>query len=181
MKIESDGFEFEFPEAINAFCFDEKNKTELHFHGLSHAMKAVDLIVELPTDYLFIEVKDFFTADDYNFKGALKTAQHGERQVRFNHLREVLKHKFRDTWLYRSAEVKTNKPIRYLCLLTLDNALLSVMSKELRRQLPVGLAGPRWTAALAQSCVVLNLERWNSNFPCWPVARTHQGATPAVL
>ena len=181
MKIKTDGFDFEFPEALDAFCFDQKDKTDPHFHGLSHAMKAVDLIVELPTDYLFIEVKDFFAPDDYDFKGALKTAQHGERQVRFNHLREVLKHKVRDTWLYRSAEGKTNKPIRYLCLLTLDNALLSIMSTELRRQLPAGNAGPRWTSALAQSCAVLNLERWNSSFPRWPVARTHQGATAAGL
>lgn len=180
MKIEADGFEFEFPEALNAFRFDEPDQSTPHFHGLSHAMKAVDLIVELPTDYLFIEIKDFFAADDYDFTSAVHAAQHGERQARFNHLREVLKHKFRDTFLYRSAEGKTNKPIRYLCLLTLDNALLSVMGKELRRQLPVGLAGPRWTTALTQSCAVLNLERWNSNFPRWPVARSRQQTARAM-
>ena len=172
MKIEADGFEFHFPDALDVFCFDEKDKTQPHFHGLSHAMKAVDLVVELPTDYLFIEIKDFHAADDYDFKRALDTAQRDDRQACFNHLREVLKHKFRDTWLYRWAEGKVDKPIRYLCLLTLDNALLSVMGKELQRQLPVGSAGPRWSGALVQSCVVLNLARWNANFPRWPVART---------
>ena len=84
---------------------------------------------------------------------------------------EVLKHKFRDTWLYRWAQGKADKPVRYLCLLTLDSAMLSVRSKELRQQLPVGLAGPNWSGALAQSCVVLNLERWNANFPKWQAAR----------
>ncbi|MBH2042892.1 MAG: hypothetical protein I8H87_05000 [Comamonadaceae bacterium] len=172
MRIEADGFEFHFPDALDVFCFDEKDKTRPHFHGLSHAMKAVDLVVELPTDYLFIEIKDFHAADDYDFKRALDTAQRDERQACFNHLREVLKHKFRDTWLYRWAEGKVDKPIRCLCLLTLDNALLSVMGKELQRQLPVGSAGPRWSGALVQSCVVLNLARWNANFPRWPVART---------
>jgi hypothetical protein len=180
MRIEADGFEFDFPDALDAFCFDEKDKTKPHFHGLSHAMKAVDLVVELPTDYLFIEIKDFHAADDYDFKRALDAAQRTERQACFNHLRDVLKHKFRDTWLYRWAEGKIDKPIRYLCLLTLDNALLSVMNQELRRQLPVGRVGPRWNNALAQSCVVLNVARWNSNFPQWPVTQMPRPSAPAA-
>ena len=171
MKIEADGFAFDFSDALDAFRFDEQDKSKAQYHGLSHAMKAVDLVVELPTDYLFIELKDFHAADDYDFKGAISSAQRGDRQARFDHLREVLKHKFRDTWLYRWAESKADKPIRYLCLLTLDNALVSVMGKELRRQLPIGLAGARWKGELAQTCVVLNLERWNTNFPLWPAAR----------
>lgn len=171
MKIKADGFEFDFSDALDAFCFDEKDKTKPYFHGLSHAMMAVDLVVELPADYLFIEIKDFHAPDDYDFKRAMDATQRKDRQAHFNHLREVLKYKFRDTWLYRWAEGKTDKPIRYLCLLTLDNALLSVMNKELRCQLPVGLSGPRWRGELAQTCVILNLERWNTNFPLWPVTR----------
>ena len=172
MRVQADGFEFHFPDALDAFCFDEKDKTRPHFHGLSHAMKAVDLVIELPTDYLFIEIKDFHAADDYDFKRAVDSAQRDERQARFQHLLAVLKHKFRDSWLYRWSEGKADKPIRYLCLLTLDNALLSVLGTQLKRQLPVGAAGPRWTGSLAQSCAVVNLERWNTNFPRWPVTRT---------
>ena len=33
------------------------------------------------------------------------------------------------------------------------------------------LADPHWSGTLAQTCLVLNLERWNANFPQWPVAR----------
>lgn len=178
MNIETDGFSFDFSDALDVFCFDEKNQEKPHFHGLSHAMKAVDLVVELPTDYLFIEIKDFYAPDDYDFKQAIDAAQRQDRQTCFNHLREVLKHKFRDTWLYRWAEGKTDKPIHYLCLLTLDNALLSLMHQELQRQLPVGAAGPRWSGALLQSCAVLNLERWNRNFPKWPVTRTRNVPAP---
>jgi hypothetical protein len=178
MKIEADGFAFDFSDALDVFCFDEKDKTKPHFHGLSHAMKAVDLVVELPTDYLFIEIKDFHAPDDYDFKQAIDAAQRQDRQACFNHLREVLTHKLRDTWLYRWAEGKVDKPIRYLCLLTLDNALSSRMGKELQRQLPVGAAGPRWSGVLLQSCAVLNLERWNSNFPKWPVTRTRHLPAP---
>ena len=57
MKVRADGFEFEFPGALDAFVFDEKDKSQPSFHGLSHAMRAVDLVVELPNDTLFIEVK----------------------------------------------------------------------------------------------------------------------------
>jgi hypothetical protein len=171
MNIDVDGFSFQFSGALDVVRFDEQDKTHAHFHGLSHAMKAVDLVVELPTDYLFIEIKDFHAADDYDFKSATTGAHRKERQAHFNHLRDVLKHKFRDTWLYRWAEGKANKPVHYLCLLTLDNALLPVLGKELSQQIPVGLASPRWRSALAQSCVVLNLERWNASFPKWPVTR----------
>src|SRR3989338_4822901 len=106
MKIEVDGFAFQFAGALDVMHFDEQDKTHAHFHGLSHAMKAVDLVVELPTDYLFIEIKDFHVADDYDFKNAITAVQRKERQAHFNHLRDVLKHKFRDTLLYRWAEGK---------------------------------------------------------------------------
>jgi hypothetical protein len=176
MKIEADGFSFNFTDAIDAFVFDEKDKNNSHYHGLSQAMKAVDIIVELDNQYLFIEVKDFHAPDDYDFQNAVADEQKKERRNHFNHLREVLKHKYRDTWLYRWAENKTNKPIRYLCLLTLDNAQISVLNKELRKQLPVGKAGPRWNSELARSCVVVNIDRWNNHFPNWQVTRVNGNA-----
>ncbi len=159
MKIEVDGFEFDFTDAREVSIFDEKDKTKTTYHGLSHAMKAVDLIVELKNEYLFVEVKDFHSPDDY-----------GEAN-QFNHLRETLKYKYRDSFLYRWAEGKTDKAIRYLCLLTLENALISRMNQELRKQLPPGKPIPRWQNEIAKACVVLNEERWNRNFPKWPVRR----------
>ena len=157
MKIACDGFEFDFTDAVDVFVFDEKDKTKATYHGLSHAMKAVDLIVELPEDYLFVEVKDFHAPGDY------------DENNKFNHLREVLKYKYRDSWLYRWAEDKIDKPIRYLCLLTLENALISRMGKELRRQLPPGKPIDRWQREIASGCAIVNLERWNSRFTKWPV------------
>lgn len=174
MKVRADGFEFDFPDALEAFVFDEKDKTNPRFHGLSHAMKAVDLVVELPGDTLFIEVKDFHAPDDYNFKAAVTDDQRSERRQRLNHLHDVLMHKFRDTWLYRWSERAagtSDKPVRYLCVLTLDNGLLGTVRKELRQALPVGSAGPRWQRELATACEVLNPQRWNSAFPGWPLNR----------
>jgi len=159
MRMTIDGFDFEFEDAIDAFVFDETDKDLPNYHGLSHAMKAVDLIVELENDYLFIEVKDFYDPDEY------------QDSSYFNHLRKSLKYKYRDTFLYRWAENKIDKPIRYLCLLTLDNALISRMNKEIQKQLPVGRPISRWEQPIAQSSVVVNIERWNNNFPKWPVHR----------
>lgn len=156
MKVSADGFDFDFTDAVDAFVFDEKDPASPQFHGLSHAMKAVDVVVELPMDYLFVEAKTFQGPDDYT------------KDKAFDHLRERLKYKYRDTFLYRWAEEKVDKPIRYICLLTLDNALISRMNKELQRQLPPGKAA-RWKKEIAGSCVVVNPERWNRNFPRWPV------------
>ncbi|WP_431102093.1 hypothetical protein [Roseateles noduli] len=174
MKVRADGFEFDFPDAIEAHVFDEKDSQHPKFHGLSHAMKAVDIVVELPSDTLFIEVKDFHAPDDYNFKVAASDEERGARRERVNHLRDVLVHKLRDTWLYRWSERATgspDKPVRYLCVLTLDNGLLGVVNKELRRSIPIGLSGPRWQRELAQVCVVLNPQRWASAFPGWQLSR----------
>ncbi len=172
MKIDADGFSFDFTDAKDVFVFDEKDQLKPRYHGLSYAMKAVDIIVELENDYLFIEVKDFNAPDDYDFKSAIDYEQQKDRKEKFNHLREILKHKYRDTWIYRWAEEKVDKPIRYLCLLTLENGLLSILNKELKQQIPLNQATLRWKTEIARSCAVMNLDRWNTNFPKWPVIRT---------
>ena len=38
-------------------------------------------------------------------------------------------------------------------------------------KIEVGNAGPRWERQIAGSCAVVNIERWNRNFPNWPVIR----------
>ncbi len=167
MKIEADGFSFDFTDALDVFVFDEKDKQRPYFHGLTHAMKAVDLIVELENGYLFVEMKDFHDPEAYDFRNA--TTDNKQPQKEFNHLCQSLIQKYRDTWLYRWAEGKLDKPVHYVCLLTLENALISRLNKELRLRLPVGTAGPRWTQHIAASCAAVNLERWNQNFTAWPV------------
>ena len=114
-----DGFTFDFTDAIDAFVFDEKDKSKSTYHGAP--MKAVDILVELD-----------------------------------------------DAYLYRHAEQKVDKPIHYICLLSFDNALNNAMQKALKKELPMGRASPRWKTTLVESCQVLNIERWNQNFPKWP-------------
>ena len=47
----------------------------------------------------------------------------------------------------------------------------SAMRKALQKELPVGMASRCWKQELVHSCEVVNLERWNKNFPKWPVSR----------
>jgi len=110
MIIRADGFEFDFPEALDAFVFDEKDRSQPHYHGLSHAMKAVDLVVELPTHTLFVEMKDFHTPDDYDFRNAGTGSDGQDRRSHFNHLQKVLIDKVRASWLYRWAEQTREMP-----------------------------------------------------------------------
>ena len=170
MKIvNADGFEFKFEGALDAFIFDEKDRTKASFHGAP--MKGVDIIAEFDEAYIFIELKDYEDASAYDVCGQSSPEDMRSRQANFKWLKNYLKYKFRDSYLYRHAEQKIDKPIHYICLLTFDNALNSRMQKSLKTELPVGKASSRWIQSLATSCQVINLEKWNQNFPKWPVTR----------
>lgn len=156
-----DGFDFSFnEEVISAFIFDEKSSGLSTTHSLLHCMKAVDLIIERQKEYLFVEVKNL----------ALSSYDYGANRP-FNHLIEALKYKFRDTFLYRYAEKKLDKPIRYVCLIELDSALLTRIEKELRLQLPDKRKVSRWQQSLAESVSVVNSARWNKNFDFCKVSK----------
>ncbi|MFH2093464.1 MAG: hypothetical protein ABIJ31_13985 [Pseudomonadota bacterium] len=48
MKVDADGFSFDFTTALDAFAFDEKDKSKPTFHG--QRMKAVDIVAEQRID-----------------------------------------------------------------------------------------------------------------------------------
>lgn len=97
--IIAEGFSFDFKNALNAFKFDEANQSLPTYHGVT-SLKAVDIIAEFEDYYIFVEIKDYT-----------------QNQFKYKKLKNYLKYKFRDTFLYRYAENKVDKPIRYLCLL----------------------------------------------------------------
>lgn len=57
MRVYADGFSFDFTDALDAFVFDEKDKTKPTYHG--QPMKAVDIVAEFEDAYVFVEMKDF--------------------------------------------------------------------------------------------------------------------------
>ena len=167
MKIDADGFSFDFTDAINAFIFDEKDRSKPTFHG--QPMKAVDIVAEFSEAYVFVEMKDFHDPESYNQSLAIDGEDAEKRNANFKWLKNYLKYKYRDSYLFRHAEGKADKPIHYICLLTFDNSLNSRLQKSLKQELPVGKASRRWLQGIAESCQVLNVNAWNRNFPKWPV------------
>lgn len=134
-------------------------------------MKCVDIVAEFKEAYVYVELKDYDDPSIYDVLGATNDDEKESRQKSFKWLKNYLKYKFRDSYLYRYAEQKVDKPVHYVCLITFDNALNSRMQKSLKQELPVGKASRRWVKALATSCHVVNLDKWNENFPKWPVTR----------
>ena len=171
MKVTIDGFSFNFVGAIDAFVFDEKDKNKPRFHD--QPMKAVDIIAEFKEKYIFVEIKDFYELkkyrDEIKMKGTLP----------YNSwLKEYLKYKYRDSYLFRHAECKVEKDIHYICLLAnFDNGMNSFIQKNLELELPVGKSSKLWKQAIAESCQVVNFDKWNSSevLSRWPVARIQPG------
>ena len=170
MKVDAGGFSFEFTDAIDAFVFDEKDKTKTTYHG--QPMKAVDIVAEFKEAYVFVETKNFDDPEMYNQALAADEEDARMKRDHFKWLKNYLKYKYRDSYLFRHAEQKVDKPIHYICLLTFDNALNTAMRKALQRELPVGLASRRWQQEIVTSCQVVNIAKWNENFPKWPVSHT---------
>lgn len=171
--VEADGFEFHFTDAVDAFVFDETDSSKPTFHGVP--MKGVDIVAEFEEAYVYVEMKDYDDPSIYDVLNATTDDERKSRQGHFKWLKNYLKYKYRDSYLYRHAENKVDKPIHYVCLVTFDNALNSRMQKALRQELPVGKASRRWIQALATSCQVVNLAKWNENFPKWQVTRLAGG------
>lgn len=164
MTLTTDGYTFNFPNAIELFKFDEKDKSKLRYHGAP--MKGVDVVVEFQDKYLFIEVKDFHDQDEYNVLETPLTKDDRDKKNKcLTHLKEILKYKLRDSFLYRNLEGKTDKPIHYICLLNFDSGLNLHLQKTLAHDLPVkipkGVPNGRWGSHLAVSFQVLNFTSWN--------------------
>lgn len=170
ISLDVDGYRFLFNGVNSAYIFDEKDTNSPHFHG--GAMKAVDIFVELDKAFLFIEVKDY-SHDMERFDVSCTSDDETKKEKRnaYKWLKDYLKYKFRDSYLYRHAEGMPEKEVHYLCLLTVGKSTLSLLKKELMIELPVGNGGGRWTKQLAKSVQVLDVDGWNRNFPAYKVSR----------
>ncbi len=151
-------------DAINVRKFDDNN------HGLSHCMKAVDFIIELPDRYLFIEFKDpdaphIPVRDRTEF---VESLSEGRRD-------EDFKYKYRDSFLYEWASGRADKPIYYLVLIAQSDLSLGDMTRRstalehiLPQRVPNSVA---WTRPIVDGCGVFNIDSWNRYFPDYPITR----------
>ena len=164
MIVTTDNYKFDFPEAIEAFKFDETDKMSPYYHGVT-VLKAVDVMVEFPQEYVFIEIKTYDDLADFKKEGAT----YDDNAAR-KYLIRTLSRKYRETYLYRLCERKVDKPIFYICLLNFDSALKSYCRKELARFIPVGRANKtRWHKSILDkdSLFVVDEGAWNRNLTRW--------------
>ncbi len=164
MTVDVDNYRFDFPQAVDAYKFDERDPLSPHYHGAT-ALKAVDVMVEMPAEYVFIEIKTYDDLADFKKEG--KTYDDNEAR---KYLIRTLSRKYRETFLYRFCEGKIDKPIYYVCLLNLDAALAGYCRKELTRMIPTGKANRRrWHKELLAktSLFVVDEAAWNRNLTRW--------------
>lgn len=154
--ITTDGFTFDMPTAKDIYEFDSNVKSDAHYHGFPE-MKAVDVLAEYDSEYLFIEVKDF-----YNPKTNNTTLPSPD-------LQNDLKYKYRDSYLYQLSHGKTDKPIYYICVLEhLDSAMMIHLSKNLGKAVPDGHHLPNgWKKSFLESAIVVDKSTWNQNLSKW--------------
>lgn len=148
-----------FPDsALHVIKFDDSNT-----HGLTgYDMKAVDFIIEYADKYVFLELKDPDNPDTRSrnrdtFKEELKSGV----------FRTKVAKKYRDSFLYRWAQEKVDKPIHYyvlICWRRLDSQQYLALTDNLKKYLPQK-SSEKWTRKLAEKCVVLSLTDWNKQFP----------------
>lgn len=164
LTLAEEQFEFDFPEAISLYKFDEKDRLSPTFHGAP--MQAVDVMAEFPKFQLWIEIKEFQFSEIEAMKKEGDQQKKGQNVHNKAHLTKNLKHKFRDTFLYRFCENKIDKEIVYVCLTNFDDALNCYFKRELQKHIPSEKPSKRWSKRLLNKTLlfVVNQDAWNRNF-----------------
>ena len=151
--ITKEGYKFYFLDANNVFPFDKDENSKLPIH---HApMRAVDVIGEFDPYDIFLEIKKYRAGDPFT-------------KDNINYRMETLKYQFRDTFLYRYAEKKILKPIKYFIFTDLESPENRAFFKNFKENLPVGIpknAIDTWQCALAIECHIVNMNSWNKISP----------------
>jgi hypothetical protein len=132
-------------------------------HGLTgYDMKAVDFIIDFPDKYVFLELKD---PDDPDTRK--KRKQEFIDEFKSDTLKKSLVKKYRDTFIYRWAQDKVDKPIHYyviVCAHSIKDADYLALTEKLKKYLPRKYP-KAWKREFAETCVVLSLPKWNQLFP----------------
>lgn len=162
MKVTVDEYIFDFPDAKELYKFDEKDKLSPYYHGVD-MLKSVDVMAEFAKFYLWIEIKNFTDEDIALMKMEGDQRKVGdEKHIKIS-LRNNLVHKYRDTFLYRYAEQKIDKPICYVCLLNFDSALRVFFRGEVAKLIPAGRPSRRWKREIINGFFVVNEADWKRN------------------
>ena len=143
-------------------------------HQALGPMKAVDFIIERPTDLIFLEMKD-----PDNPSATSEDRRRFRMDMLSERLDQDLKYKFRDSFLYEWASERATKQITFVVLIELSSltpAELMARTDLLRRKLPASAAAPEgWSRYFLEDCIVVNIAEWNKQFPGLPIERISAG------
>ena len=162
MVKEIEGYRFDIPQALQMYKFDETNNISPFYHGVS-VLKAVDVMVEMPKCYVWIEIKYYDDEIITELKKERNQVKQNDTYHTKSWLRNNLLHKYRDTFLYRYAENKLDKPIVYICLLNFDKALKSYFRGELQHYIPCDIPTKRWKKSIIDALIVVDENDWKHN------------------
>lgn len=160
MVKEIEGYRFDIPQALQIYKFDEQDNLSPFYHGVS-VFKAVDVMIELSKCHIWIEIKCFDDDSMIQLKEN-RVIPDGKCHTK-NRLRDNLVRKYRDTFLYRYAEKKVDKPIVYVCLLNFDKPLKTFFRKELQRYIPCDVVSKRWKRGIIDALIVVDEHDWKHN------------------
>lgn len=162
MTITVDEYIFDFPAAKELYKFDQKDPISPYFHG-ADMMKSVDVMAEFAGYYLWIEIKNYTDDIIEKMKSEGDQRKDGDAYHAKSYLRNNLVQKYRDTFLYRYAEQKVDKPIFYVCLLNFDSALRVFFKREVAKSIPVHKPTTRWKRNIIDGFFVVNEVDWTRN------------------
>lgn len=154
---------FDFSIALNAINFDDD---ALHQPS---TIKRVDFIAEYADKIVFLEVKDPDIPGAANPEAFVNKLQSGQ-------LIAELAAKYRDTHWFRQLSGHVDKPIYYVVLLAMESlepALLLTKQDQLQRAIPI--THQHWSAPCAQTCIILNLAKYQAYFGANTVRRLSAG------
>lgn len=162
MKVIVDDYEFDFPTAKELYKFDETDKLSIHYHGVS-VLKAVDVMAEFSKFYMWIEIKSYTDEDIMKLKKEGDQRKKNDKEHIKSYLCNNLARKYRETFIYRFAEDKIDKPVIYVCLLNFDSALKLYFKRELQKRIPIDKPSKRWKKSILDQLVVVNETDWARN------------------
>lgn len=168
LRLREKDIEIDFAGALNAFRFDQDDSNSPEYHDLRN-MNRVDFVVETEDLIYFIEVKDPGRADldDEKRKPILRKLENGD-------LEDSYVNKYICTFLFRWAEGKLEKSVRYLILITWEAPLILSLNECLQRRFDrIRRKSTRWIRLPLDSCEAHNLDTWNESYPKWKATRVN--------
>lgn len=159
MKKKIEGYHFDFPNAISIRKFDDPE-----MHQMSHTMKAVDVLIDMPECRIFIEIKNYEANRDW--KGFLTK---DKKREAFLDLGFSLKYKYRDSFLYQWCQKKKEKKSIFVFLTDWpNNSQIHSFQNALHWQslFPVqkerdNIWGKVWKRTFIADAIMVNENLWN--------------------